>query len=58
MNGWSLSLLGYAGLWVVLNLLAWGIGSVQIVDGPGVRKLRHQPGELFLAMSDEVLLLD
>ena len=58
MSGWTLSLLGYAGLWIILNFLAWGSGSVQVVDGPGVRELRRQAGELFLAMPDEVLLLE
>jgi len=60
MNGWLWSLLAYAGLWIALNALVWLLNwrRVEIVDGPGVRELCHQPSELFLAMSDEVLLLD
>ena len=58
MSGWTWSLLAYVGVWIVLNLLAWWIASVEVGDTPAVWQATHQSGELFLAMPDEVLLLD
>lgn len=55
------SLVIYAGVFGALDLLVWWWGSrnnVQVGDGPRSRKQTHQPSELFLAMSDEILLLD
>ena len=58
MDGWTASLLAYLGLWLLLCWLAWYVGRVPVGDRPAGRELCHQPSELFLAMSDEVLLLD
>ncbi len=60
MNGWDWSLVIYAGIFGALDLLAWWVGrdGVHVVDGSRIRQLQHKSGELFLAMPDEVLLLD